>query len=66
MNTSIYMLSFENGDKAEVEATCPEQAELLACQIAGQRAAAHCQFMRQPQLQDVKNGRPYAKYIPRN
>lgn len=60
----IYFVAFENGDKCHVEASEPRHAEALACELAGQRAAAHCEFMRKPTHEEMQSERPFARYMP--
>lgn len=65
MDTSIYRINFENGDKAEIEATSPQHAEIVACQMTGHRAAAHCEVIRRG-FTTTETARPVAKFIPRS
>jgi hypothetical protein len=60
----IYAVAFENGDHCHVESFESGHAEALACELAGQRAAAHCQFMRRPAQEEMQSERPYSRYMP--
>lgn len=63
MDTNIYRIAFENGDAAEIEATSPEHAEVVACQMSGHRAAAHCEFVRRGAVNGGGILRPVAEFI---
>lgn len=60
----IYRLNFENGDTAEVAARNAAHAEVLACELSGQRAAAHCEYLRRPMPAEMQSDRPFAQYYP--
>jgi hypothetical protein len=60
----IYSVAFENGDRCHVEACDVKEAEVLACELAGQRATAHCEYLRNLPVEARKGDVPYAHYMP--